>query len=132
MAYAAVKYCGLVLLYILLVIQQGTFSYFQVTGLLHSLRLWQVIASVLALLYSAIIPSFIVIFLLDATRNDRYILSRLFFGWRLYIGVVFVPNVICLFGIAFYFDDDKLLSGMNGLTLTVCATPIPGGRGGTP
>ena len=132
MAYAAVKYCGRVLLLILLVIQHGAFAYFQITGLMHSLRLWQVIARVLSLLYSAIIPSFIVIFLLDATRNDRYILSRLFFGWRLYIGVVFVPNVICLFGIAFYFDDDKLLSGMNGLTLTVCATPIPRGGGGTP
>ena len=70
MAYAAVKYCGLVLLYILLVLQQGTFSYFQVTGLLHSLRLWQVIASVLALLYSLIVPSFSAIFLLDATLND--------------------------------------------------------------
>ena len=124
MAYAAVKYCGLVLLYILLVLQQGTFSYFQVTGLLHSLLLWHVIASVLALLYSLIVPSFSAIFLLDATLNDRYILSRLFFGWRLYIGVVFVPNVICLFGIVFYFDDDKLPSGMNGITLTVCATPI--------
>ena len=124
MAYAAVKYCGRVLLLILLVIQHGAFAYFQITGLMHSLRLWQVIASVLALLYSLIVPSFSVIFLLDATRNDRYILSRLFFGWRLYIGVVFVPSVIGLFGIAFYFDDDKLPSGMNGITLTVCATPI--------
>ena len=124
MAYAAVKSCGRVLLLILLVIQHGAFAYFQITGLMHSLRLWQAIALVLSLLYSFIIPSVSVIFLLDATRNDRYVLSRLFFGWRLYIGVVFVPNVIGVFGIAFYFDDDKLLSGMNGLTLTVCATPI--------
>ena len=130
MAYAAVKYCGRVLLVILLLIQSGAFSYFQITGLLHSLRLWQdfnialVIVRLLSLLYSFIALSFSVIFLLDATLNDRYILSRLFFGWRLYIGVVFVPNVIGLFGTAFYFDDDKLPSGTNGLTLTVCATPI--------
>ena len=124
MAYAAVKHCGRVLLWILLGIQQAAFAYFQITGLLHSLLLWEVIACVLCFLYSIIVQFFSVSFLLDATLNDRYILSRLFFGWRLYIGVVFVPNVICLFGIAFYFDDDKLPSGMNGLTLTVCATPI--------
>ena len=128
MAYAAVKYCGRVLLLILLVIQHGAFFHFQITGLLHSLWLWQdiarIIARVLSLLHSFIVPSLSVIFLLDATMNKRYILSRLFFGWRLYIGVVFVPNVIALFGIAFYFDDDKRPSGMNGLTLTVCATPI--------
>ena len=130
MAYAAVKSCGRVLLVILLVIQSGAFLYFQITGLSHSLELWLdfnialVIARLLSFLYSFIALSFSVIFLLDTTLNDRYILSRLFFGWRLYIGVVFVPNVIGLFGIAFYFDDDKLPSGMNGMTLTVCATPI--------
>ena len=124
MAYAAVKHCGRVLLWILLGIQQAAFAYFQITGLLHSLLLWEVIACVLCFLYSIIVQFFSVSFLLDATLNDRYILSRLFFGWRLYIGVVFVPDVIGLFGIAFYFDDDKLPSGMNGLTLTVCATPI--------
>ncbi|KAM7439201.1 hypothetical protein ABFA07_011379 [Porites harrisoni] len=128
MAHAAVKSCGRVLLVILLVIQSGAFLYYHISGLFHSLRLWlniaRVTARLLSLLYSFIVPPFSAIFLLDATLNDRYILSRLFFGWRLYIGVVFVPSVIGLFGIAFYFDDDKLPSGMNGLTLTVCATPI--------
>ena len=114
MAYAAVKFCGRVLLVILLAIQSAAFLFFQITGyadsrLLRSARFWEDIARVLFLLYSFIIPFFSVIFLLNA---------------RLYIGVVFVPNVIGLFGIAFYFDDDKLPSGMNGLTLSLCATPI--------
>ena len=129
MAYAAVKFCGRVLLVILLAIQSAAFLFFQITGyadsrLLHSARFWEDIARVLFLLYSFIVPFFSVIFLLNATLSGRYTLSRLFFGWRLYIGVVFVPNVIGLFGIAFYFDDDKLPSGMNGLTLSLCATPI--------
>ena len=80
MAYAAVKSCGRVLLVILLVIQSGAFLYFQITGLSHSLELWLdfnialVIARLPSFMYSFIALSFSVIFLLDTTLNDRYIL----------------------------------------------------------
>ena len=129
MAYAVVKSCGRVLLLILLVIQLGALLYSQITGHANSgwLHLpWQLsIAHVLfSITYSSIVSFFSVIFLVEAILNDRYILSRLFFGWKLYIGVVFVPYVIDIFGITLYFDEDKIPSGMNGLMLTVCATPI--------
>ena len=129
MAYAAIKYCGRVLLLILLVIQLGALLYSQITGHANSgwLHLpWQlIIAHVLfSITYSSIVSFFSVIFLVEAILNDRYILSRLFFGWKLYIGVVFVPYVIDVFGITLYFDEHKIPSGMNGLMLTVCATPI--------
>ena len=129
MAYAVVKSCGRVLLLILLVIQLGALLYSQITGHANSgwLHLpWQlIIAHVLfSITYSSIVSFFSVIFLVEAILNDRYILSRLFFGWKLYIGVVFVPYVIDVFGITLYFDEHKIPSGMNGLMLTVCATPI--------
>ena len=72
-----------------------------------------------------IVFAFSAVFLLEATRNDRYIISRLFFGWKLYIGCVFVPNVMGIFGgIAVYYPEEIQTSGINILTLTVCATPI--------
>ena len=72
-----------------------------------------------------IVFAFSAVFLLEATRNDRYILSRLFFGWKLYIGFVFVPYVMGIFGgIAVYYPEEIQTSGINILTLTVCATPI--------
>ena len=72
-----------------------------------------------------IVFAFSAVFLLEATRNDRYILSRLFFGWKLYIGFVFVPYVMGIFGgIAVYYPEEIQTSGINSLTLTVCATPI--------
>ena len=72
-----------------------------------------------------IVFAFSAVFLLEATRNDRYILSRLFFGWKLYIGFVFVPYVMGIFGgIAVYAAEDLQTSGINSLTLTLCATPI--------
>ena len=93
--------------------------FFQITGNVNSL--WQLFALVL---YLGIVGAYSMIFLMDATLNEIYILSRLFFGWKLYLGCVFVPNVICIFGIAFSFEEDKLPYSVNGLTLTVCATPI--------
>ena len=72
-----------------------------------------------------IVFAFSAVFLLEATRNDRYILSRLFFGWKLYIGFVFVPYVMGIFGgIAAYYPEEIQTSGINILTFTVCATPI--------
>ena len=76
-------------------------------------------------IYFWIVLAFSAVFLLEATRNDRYIISRLFFGWKLYIGCVFVPNVLGIFGgIAVYYPEEIQTSGINILTLTVCATPI--------
>ena len=119
MAYAVIKSCGRVLLFILFVIQLGAFAFFQIKGNVNSL--WQAIALVL---YFITVYACSVFFLIAATQNEIHILSQLFFGWKLYVGCVFVPNVIGIFGIAFSFEEDKLPSGMNGLTLTVCATPI--------
>ena len=129
MAYAVVKSCGRVLLFILFVIQLGAFVFFQSTGHANSGWFdspWKFISLMSFFsIYFWIVFAFSAVFLLEATRNDRYIISRLFFGWKLYIGCVFVPNVMGIFGgIAFYFEDDIHPSGTNRLTLTVCATPI--------
>ena len=120
MAYAVyIKLCGRVLLITLFVIQFGAFVFFQMKGNVKSL--WQLIA---LMLYFCIVHAYLANFQRETTLNDTYILSRLFFAWKLYVGCVFVPNVICIFGIAFSFEEDKLPSSVNGLTLTVCATPI--------
>ena len=119
MAYVVIKLCGRVLLFTVFLIQLGAFAFYQIIGNVNSL--WTSIAVVL---YFSIVYPCSAIFLMQATLNGTYILSRLFFGWKLYLGCVFVPNVICIFGIAFSFEEDKLPSSVNGLTLTVCATPI--------
>ena len=119
MAYVVIKLCGRVLLFTLFLIQLGAFAFYQVSGNVNTL--WTSIAVVL---YLWIVYPCSAIFLMQATLNGTYILSRLFFGWKLYLGCVFVPNVICIFGIAFSFEEDKLPYSVNGLTLTVCATPI--------
>lgn len=119
MAYAVIKKCGRVLLFTLFLIQLGAFASYQMTRNVNSP--WQFITLVL---YFYIVYACSVIFLIEAIRNDIHILSRLFFGWKLYVGCVFVPNVIGIFGIAISFEEDKLSSSVNGLTLTVCATPI--------
>ena len=120
MAYAVyTKLCGRVLLFSLLPFQLGVFASYQMMGNVNSL--WQFIALVL---YFGIVLSCIMIFLMEAIFKDIYILSRLFFWWKLYVGCVFVPNVISIFGIAISFEEDKLPYSVNGLTLTVCATPI--------
>ena len=129
MAYAIIKWCSRVLLFILFVVQLGAFVFFEVTGHANSGWLhspWHFAAlTAFSTMYFWIVFSFSMVFLLEATRNGRCILSRLFFGWKLYIGCVFVPNVMGIFGgIAFYFEDDIHPSGTNRLTLTVCATPI--------
>ena len=94
------------------------------SGWLHSVL--QLVAILLVfLLYFFIVSTLSGILLLEATRNDGYILPQLFFGWKLYIGCVFVPNVVGIFGgIAVYKAEDLQTSGINSLTLTVCATPI--------
>ena len=129
MAYAVVKSCGRVLLFILFVIQLGAFVFFQSIGHANSGWFdspWKFVS--LMSFYSIhfwIVFAFSAVFLLEATRNDRYILSRLFFGWKLYIGFVFVPYVMGIFGgIAAYYPEEIQTSGINILTLTVCATPI--------
>ena len=119
MAYAVMKSCGRVLLFTLLVIQLWAFAFYQTKG--HVKSLWQVIVLVM---YSGTFCCCSMIFLMEAIRNDIYILSWLFFWWKLYVGCVFVPNVIGIFRIAFSFEEDKLPYSVNGLTLTVCATPI--------
>lgn len=119
MAYAVIKKCGRVLLFTLFLIQLGAFASYQMTRNVNSP--WQFITLVL---YFYIVYACSVFFLIEAIRNDIHILSRLFFGWKLYVGCVFVPNVIGIFGIAISFEEDKLSSSVNGLTLTVCATPI--------
>ena len=129
MAFAIIKWCGRVLWFILLVIQLGAFVLFQFMGLLNSGWLHSVLQLVaimlVFLLYFFIVSTLSGIFLLEATRNDGYILPQLFFGWKLYIGCVFVPNVVGIFGgIAVYKMEDLQTSGTNSLTLTVCATPI--------
>ena len=129
MAFAIIKWCGRVLWFILLVIQLGAFVLFQFMGLLNSGWLHSVLQLVaimlVFLLYFFIVSTLSGILLLEATRNDGYILSQLFFGWKLYIGCVFVPNVVGIFGgIAVYKMEDLQTSGTNSLTLTVCATPI--------
>ena len=129
MAYAIIKWCGRVLWFILFVIQLGAFVLFQFMGLLNSGWLHsvlQLVAIILVfLLYFFIVSTLSGILLLEATRNDGYILPQLFFGWKLYIGCVFVPNVVGIFGgIAVYKAEDLQTSGINSLTLTVCATPI--------
>ena len=120
MAYAIIKWCGRVLSFILFVIQIVAFAFFQFqgqfnSGWLHSF--WQVIA---LLLYYFIVYAFSAIFVFEATRN----LSQLFFGWKLYIGCFFVPNVMGIFGGIANFEEDTHPSGINILTSTVCATPI--------
>ena len=102
---------------------------FQFMGLLNSRWLHSVLQLVaillVFLLYFFIVSTLSGILLLEATRNDGYILPQLFFGWKLYIGCVFVPNVVGIFGgIAVYKAEDLQTSGINSLTLTVCATPI--------
>ena len=124
MAYAIIKRCGRVLLFILFVIQLVAFAFYQFigqfnSGWLHSF--WQVIA---LLLYYFIVYTFSVFSVLEATWNDGYILSHLFFGWKLYIGCFFVPNVMGIFGGIANFEEDMHPSGINRLTSTVCATPI--------
>ena len=124
MAYAIIKRCGRVLLFILFVIQLVAFAFYQFigqfnSGWLHSF--WQVIA---LLLYYFIVYTFSVFSVLEATWNDGYILSQLFFGWKLYIGCFFVPNVMGIFGGIANFEEDMHPSGINRLTSTVCATPI--------
>ena len=119
MAYAVLKLCGRVLLFTLFVIQLGAFAFFHARGNVH--RLWKSIAFVL---YFFIVGAYSGIFLMETTMNDQHILSRLFFRWKLYVGCVFVPNVIVIFGIAISFEEDKLPYSVKGLTLTVCATPI--------
>ena len=130
MAYAIIKWCGRVLWFTLFEIQFGAFLFFQVIGLvnsgwLHSLL--QLVAIILvSFLYFSIVSTLSGILLVEATRNDEYILPQLFFGWKLYIGFVFVPNVMGIFGgIAVYKAEDLQTSGINNsLTLTVCVTPI--------
>ena len=129
MAYAVVKWCGRVLLFILLVIQVGAFVLFETLGHANSgwLHLpWHAISLLLfSLTYFLTVVSLSAVFLLDAARNDGYILCRLFSGWKWYIGCVLVPNVIGIFGgIAVYYPEEIQTSGINRLTLTVCATPI--------
>ena len=129
MAYAIIKRCGRVLWFILFVIQLGAFVFFQLIGLansgwLHSLL--QYVAVVLFwFLYFFIVSALSGILLAEATWNDGFVLPQLFFGWKLYIGFVFVPNVVGIFGgIAVYEVENLQISGINSLTLTVCATPI--------
>ena len=129
MAYAIIKWCGRVLWFILFVIQLGAFVFFQFIGLvnsgwLHSLL--QYVAIILFwFLYFFIVSALSGILLAEATWSDGFILPQLFFGWKLYIGFVFVPNVMGIFGgIAVYKAEDLQTSGINSLTLTVCATPI--------
>ena len=130
MAYAIIKWCGRVLWFTLFEIQFGAYLFFQIIGLvnsgwLHSLL--QLVAIILvSFLYFSIVSTLSEILLVEATRNDEYILPQLFFGWKLYIGFVFVPNVMGIFGgIAVYKAEDLQTSGINNsLTLTVCATPI--------
>ena len=124
MAYAIIKWCGRVLWFILFVIQLGAFVFFQFIGLvnsgwLHSLL--QYVAIILFwFLYFIIVSALSGILAEEATRNDEYTLHQLFSGWKLYIGFVFVPNVMGIFGgIAVYKAED-----INSLTLTVCATPL--------
>ena len=129
MAYAVVKWCGRVLFFILLVIQVGAFVLFETLGHANSgwLHLpWHAISLLLfSLTYFLTVVFLSAVFLLDAARNDGYILSRLFSGWKWYIGCVLVPNVIGIFGgIAVYYPEEIQTSGINILTLTVCATPI--------
>ena len=129
MAYAIIKWCGRVLWFILFVIQLGAFMFFQGLGLVNSgwlHSLFQPVAiSLVLFLYSLIVSTLSGILVVEATRNDGYTLPQLFFGWKLYIGFVFVPNVMCIFGgIAVYKAEDLQTSGINSLTLTVCATPI--------
>ena len=94
------------------------------SGWLHSVL--QLVAIVLVfVLYFFIVSALSVILLAEATWSDGFILPQLFFGWKLYIGFVFVPNVMCIFGgISVYKAEDLQTSGINSLTLTVCATPI--------
>ena len=129
MAYAIIKRCGRVLWFILFVIQLGTFVFFQLMGLVNSGWLHSDLEHVAIILffflYFIIVSVLSEILLLVATRSDGFILPQLFFGWKLYIGFVFVPNVMGIFGgIAVYKAEDLQTSGINSLTLTVCATPI--------
>ena len=129
MAYAIIKWCGRVLWLILFLIQLRAFAFFQCKGLwksewVHS-PLQLVVLILFFIMYFGFVSSLSGILLIEATRNDGYILSRLFFGWKLYIVCVFVPNVMGIFGgIAVYDAEDIQTSGINRLTLTVCATPI--------
>ena len=129
MTYAIIKWCGRGLWFILFVIQLGAFVFFQFMGLVNSVWLHSVLRLVaitlVSLLYFFIVLTLSGILLVEATWNDGYILPHLFFGWKLYIGFVFVPNVMGIFGgIAVYYPEQIQTSGINILTLTVCATPI--------
>lgn len=119
MAYVVIKLCGRVLLFTVFLIQLGAFLFYQMKGNENSL--WKLIALVL---YFCIVGGYSTFFLMETTLNEICILSRLFFGWKLYVGCFFVPNVIGIFGIAISFEEDKLPYSVKGLTLTVCATPI--------
>ena len=129
MAYAIIKWCGRVLSFILFVIQIVAFAFFQFqgqfnSGWLHS-RLQYVAIILFWFLYFFMVSALSGILAVEATRNDGYTLPQLFFGWKLYIGFVFVPNVMGIFGgIAVYKAEDLQTSGIHSLTLTVCATPI--------
>ena len=125
MAYAIIKWCGRVLSFTLFEIQFGAFVFFQIVGLVNSgwlNSLLQLLAIILVFFLYFFIVS---ILLVEATRYDGYILPHLFFGWMLYIGFVFVPYVMGIFGgIAVYYPEEIQTSSINILTLTVCATPI--------
>ena len=103
--------------------------FFQLIGLANSGWLHSVLQHVAVILfwslYFFIVSALSGILLAEATWNDGFVLPQLFFGWKLYIGFVFVPNVMGIFGgIAVYEVEDLQTSGINSLTLTVCATPI--------
>ena len=80
MAYAIIKRCGRVLWFTLFEIQFGAFVFFQIIGLvnsgwLHSLL--QLVAIILVFfLYFFIVSTLSGILLVEATRNDEYILRR--------------------------------------------------------
>ena len=67
------------------------------SGWLHS-HLEHVAIILFFFLYFIIVSVLSEILLLVATRTDGFILPQLFFGWKLYIGFVFVPNVMGIFG----------------------------------
>ena len=98
--------------------------FFQFIGLVNSGWLHSVLQDVAIILflflYFFIVSALSEILRLVATWNDGFILPQLFFGWKLYIGFVFVPNVMGIFGgIAVYKAEDLQTSGINSLTLTV-------------
>ena len=125
MAYAIIKWCGRVLSFTLFEIQFGAFVFFQIVGLVNSGWLHSLLPLVAIILVLFLYFFIVSILLVEATRYDGYILPHFFFGWMLYIGFVFVPYVMGIFGgIAVYYPEEIQTSGINILTLTVCATPI--------